>query len=478
MPKELNEKCGIFGVFDVHAANTIHLVRLGLNSLQHRGQESCGIATSDFKKITSHTGLGLVMQVFNNEFDVNKLPGGIAIGHTRYPTSSVKLDRNAHQQPCTGSGKKKLLALAHNGNIPDTQQLEKFMVKNSIPNNGYNDSEQMHAIIEHFMKKGATLEDAVIQSAPVFNGAFSLVMISENQLVAMRDPYGLRPLSIGKLNGCYFVSSETCTFELLGAEYIRDVQPGEIVVIDENGMRSHEFAKGQQRLDVFEFVYFARPDSKLLGKNVGIARSNMGKILAKEMLKKEKIEADMVIGVPDSGSPSGYGFAQESGLPHEQGFVRNRYVGRTFQMQQQATREQMVRMKLNPMRDIVCGKSVLLVDDSIVRGTTSRAIAKMVRDSGAKKIHLAVTSPPVRYPDFYGIDTPRQEGLLAFKYRTAKEMARAISVDSLTFLSLEGMIEAIGVPKELLSTSAFTGEYPVDIGKHKSEITNLGKYLG
>lgn len=469
-PFELNEKCGVIGTFSPqHKSAPITFV--GLSSVQHRGQESCGIASSDGKSLTEHKGNGLVLEVFDRGFDFENLPGEISIGHTRYATSSIDTKPGAHIQPVTS--KYGNLALAHNGNLPDTSTLEQYFDEHNIPNPGYNDTELMHRDIEYQLQKGVSIEEAVVKSSKRFTGAWSLTMMTPDKLIAARDPKGIRPLSIGKLNGGYIVSSETCTFDLVDAQFIRDILPGEMIVIDKNGMKSTELAKGEQKLDIFEFIYFARPDSYLLGQNVALVRERMGQILAREMEKDGKLDADIVLGVPDSGTRAGYGFAEASGIKHKDGFVRDRYAGRTFQKPEQFSREAGVNKKLNPLREMVRDQKIIVLDDSIVRGTTAKRVVKKLRDSGAREVHLAITCPPIRYPDFYGIDTPQQSELFSVKNPTIRKMADALSVDSLHFLSLEGMIEATGISRELFSTSAFTGEYPVDIGVKRTQIKKL-----
>lgn len=483
LPVELNEKCGVFGAFfpDVNSAP---YSMLGLISLQHRGQESAGIVSSDGEKLNFHKGKGLVLQVFNEDFDFDSLPGGISIGHTRYGTSGDK----THFQPVVGSSEK--FALAHNGNLPDTSKLEEFLDEKCIPNPGLNDSELMHAGVEYYLNKGTPLEEAIEKASPLFTGAWSLVMMNNEKLVAARDPKGIRPLSIGKGHHGYAFSSETCAFGPLDISHIRDVLPGEMVIVDHNGMRSVELSRGEQKLDVFEFVYFAKPDSYLLGQNVEMVRRKMGKRLAQEMSDWEKpIRADIVMGVPDSGLSAARGFSDESGIHREEGFVKNRYMGRTFinpeentvnngraiLAREKSTRSQNVKMKLSVLSEFVKDKRVIVIDDSIVRGNTYRTVGQILRDAGAREIHVVVSSPPVYYPDFYGIDTPEQCELFANQHKTLEEMRIALGADSLHYISYEGLTESIGVPEELLSTSAFSGIYPVDIGKRTQEVQKINR---
>jgi amidophosphoribosyltransferase len=453
--------CAVFGIYSSSLDNS-HITAKGLFSLQHRGQESSGITTSDGKKIYSHRKTGLVSQVYDEEI-LNSLVGNIAIGHNRYATYSKRTAKD-HLQPVIDKATR--FTLAHNGNLPDTTKIESFLNKHGIKTENINDTEMMHAAILYYIKKGASLDSAIMDAVPLFTGAFSLLAMDRNKIVAIRDKNGIRPLSIGSLNGGYVFSSETCALDTVGARFIRAVAPGEMVIADENGLQSVEFAKNEQKLDIFEFVYFSRPDSVLMGKSVYQARRNFGKILAKE----HPIKGDIVIAVPDSGTPAAIGYSQVSGIPFEEGLIKNRYIGRTFITPGQDKRSEDVSLKLNPLPDVLRGQRVIVVDDSIVRGTTSKRLVKRIRDAGAREVHLVITSPPVKFPDFYGIDTPSQKELIGAN-KTVEEIRRFISSDSLSFLSLEGMIEATGLPREVFSTSCFTGEYPIDIGRRKREIS-------
>lgn len=454
-----HEKCGIFGAFGDNM-ETARLVHTGLWTLQHRGQESSGIASSEGTNIRVVKDEGLVAHVYDEGL-LSLLSGNIAIGHNRYGTSggSGKL----HAQPTVGL--KNIVALAHNGNLPSVTSIKKFLKSKEIDTSKLNDSEMMQAALEYFIDKGLTLDDAVKKSYPLFTGVFSLVLMTNTQIAALRDSKGIRPLSIGKLNGGYVFSSETCAFDAVGAIFIRDIEPGELVIVDKKGVHSYQIAKGEQKLDIFEFVYFARPDSVLLGKSVNEARKNMGRILAKE----NHIEADIVIPVPDSAIPAAIGYSEESKIPFDFGLIKNRYIHRTFIRPSQKLREKDVEMKLNPIPNILKDKRVILIDDSIVRGTTSKKIVERIRNAGAKEVHLLISSPAVLYPDFYGINTPNQKELIASQM-SLKQMTKFINVDSLQFLSYKGLIEAVGLPEDLLSTSCFTGIYPIDIGERKKEI--------
>lgn len=459
---ELHEKCGVFGAFgqNLEAARTVHR---GLWALQHRGQEGSGIVSADGSGMFVHKGTGLVSHVFS-EADVARLPGHLAIGHNRYSTSGGSL--STHVQPVFNGDN--VLALAHNGNLPDTTSLQIFLREHGISTNGRNDSELMHLALTHFMVKGATLPQAMERCWPLFKGVFSLLLMTNNELVAVRDQCGVRPLALGHLANGYVVASETCALATVNATDIREVQPGEMVVIDERGLRVQQLAPPTPRLDVFEFVYFARWDSIIAGQRVYLVRKRLGQELAREV----SIEADVVIPVPESGIPAANGFGQALGLPVDNGFTKNHYIHRTFIRPDQSTRETGVALKLNPVPELFDGQRVVIIDDSIVRGTTSRWLVNAARKLGARKVHLLVSSPPVRYPDFYGIDTPDQSNLLAAG-RSIDEMQDFIGADSLRFLSLEGMLRAVGVPREQLCLSCFTGEYPVDIGARRADIKQI-----
>lgn len=466
--REAGEKCAVFGIYAFNDRQEVARTTAdGLHALQHRGQEGSGISTSDGTKIYLHKRRGLVKQVYDDEdpasFNFDSLPGNFAIGHNRYATSS-KGPSEGHLQPVADDSNK--LTLAHNGNLPDTTALGQFLNARGIEASGFNDTEMMHAAILAFKSKGASLDEAVIASIPLFRGAFSFLAMDEKQIVAARDECGIRPFSIGRLNGSYVFSSETCALDAIGAIYIRDINPGEIVVATENGLRSMEHSEGKQKLDIFEFIYFARPDSILLGKSVLEVRKNLGKMTATETSHNN---ADIVIDVPDSGTPGAMGYAQESGIPHEQGLIKNRYTGRTFQRPEQDRRRNEVLQKLNPVRAVLWNKRVIVVDDSIVRGTTSRELVRMLRNAGAREIHMRITSPPVKFPDYYGLDTPDQRALIG-AHKSVSEICEYIGADSLEFLSYDGMISAIGLQESMLSTSSFTGDYPIDIGRRREEI--------
>ncbi|MDN5274945.1 MAG: purF [Candidatus Saccharibacteria bacterium] len=458
--ESIHEKCAVFGTFGIgeEAARTTFY---GLWALQHRGQESSGIVSSDGVSFYRHTSPGLVASAYREE-DLEQLAGTITIGHNRYSTSGAA--DGAHSQPILNrtSG----VAFAHNGNLPATENLEAFLRERGVDCKRLNDSEMMAEAIACYVRQDKlSLENAVLQAYPLFEGAFSAVAMVADKLVAFRDRCGIRPLSVATLEGGYVVSSETCAFDTVGATFVRDVKPGELVVIDQNGIRSHQAAPGNLKMDIFEFVYFARPDSVIEGRSVNLARENMGEELAREY----KIEADLVVPVPDSAIPAALGYSRESGIPFEMALMKNRYIHRTFIRPTAKLREQDLKMKLNPIPYILKGKRVILIDDSIVRGTTTRKIARMLYDAGAKEVHILISSPPVRYPDFYGINLPRQDDLIAH-HMNPSEIRKHLGVDSLGYLSQAATVRATGLPASSLSTACFDGVYPIPIGRQKDAI--------
>ena len=473
------EKCGVFGVYG-KGLDVARLTFFGLYALQHRGQESSGIATSDGTELYSHVGMGLVSQVFTEDA-IEKLSGHIAIGHNRYSTAggsriehaqpilvdcSVALTTGGSTTPTAGVGAAGQIALAHNGNLPSAAALVAFLAERGISIESASDSRLMAEAIGAVVREGRTLVEAVAEVYPHMTGAFSLLIMSKEELIAVRDECGMRPLSIGRINGGYIFSSETCAFHPVGAEHIADVEPGEMVVASERGLERYALAEANPKLDIFEFVYFSRPDSELLGRSAYQVRKNFGRELAVE----SPVAADVIIPVPETSVPAAIGYSQARGIPFEMGLTKNRYIHRTFIQPEQHIREQGVKAKLSVQREVVEGRRVAVVDDSIVRGTTSKQIVAMLFEAGALEVHFLVSSPPVVFPDFYGIDTPRQEDLLAAT-RTLEEMRGYLGATSLHFLSYKGMIKATGLPEERLSTSFFTGEYPIDIKERRSEIT-------
>lgn len=471
---EIGEKCAVFGVYgkDLDVAR---LTFFGLYALQHRGQESSGIAVSDGEKVACHKAMGLVSQVYA-EGDIAKLKGHIAIGHNRYSTAGgSKLE---HAQPVVVECGSDTIALAHNGNLPTTSALEEFLRTKGIDPSQFSDSRMIAEAVGALVKKGKNVDDAVKEIYPLMTGAFSLVVMSREKLIALRDPCGVRPLSMARLNGLpadagrgqggWVFASETCALNPLGAKLVRDVEPGEMVVVDARGMRGLCLVEADPKFDVFEFVYFARPDSTLLGRSVYEVRKRSGEELAKE----SPLEVDVVIPVPETGIPAAIGYSRALGTSFEMGLAKNRYIHRTFIAPEQHIREQGVKAKLTPIPETLTGKRVAVLDDSIVRGTTSREIVAMLFEAGAKEVHFLVSSPPVLYPDFYGIDTPAQKDLIAAT-KSVAEIRDFLGATSLNFLSLEGLVRAVGVPEERLCTSCFTGRYPIDIKDRAAEVREI-----
>jgi amidophosphoribosyltransferase len=458
----LTEKCAVFGTYGT-GEEAARLTFYGLWALQHRGQESSGIVSSDGVSFYRHTGPGLVANVYREE-DLEQLAGSITIGHNRYSTSGAAND--AHSQPFLKRETK--FAFAHNGNLPVTDKLKVFLTGRGVNITKLNDSGMMAEAIHCYMQDGLSLEQAISKAYPLFEGAFSCVAMTADKLIAFRDECGIRPLSVGTLGEGYVVASETCAFDTIGATWLRDVKPGEMVVIDSRGLTSQQIVPGRLKLDIFEFVYFARPDSVIEGVSVNTVRQNMGRELAAEW----PIEADIVVPVPDSAIPAALGYAQASGIPFEMALIKNRYIHRTFIRPTEQLREQDLKMKLNPMPQILGGKRVVLIDDSIVRGTTTRKIAKMIYEAGAKEVHIVISSPPVVYPDFYGINLPTQEDLIAYKM-TPAQIRDHLGVDSLGYLSYDGMIRATGKPASSFTTHCFDGDYPIGIGKEQENIVQV-----
>jgi amidophosphoribosyltransferase len=456
--RNLNEKCAVFGIWDGKEAS--RYAYFGLFALQHRGQEQTGIASTDGKQIFSYKHSGLVSQVYTEKI-IKKLEGFAAIGHNRYSTSrgsSIK-----HAQPIIHSDK---FAFAHNGNLPSTKALEDFLKENNIPTKGNSDSGLMAKAIGFYMDKRLSLSKAIEKAYPLFTGAFSCVALSTTELVAFRDERGIRPLVIGTSGKETVFSSETCGLRTVNAKYLRDVLPGELVIVSKSGMKSKILATAEPKFDIFEFVYFSRHDCLMLGQSVYQVRKNFGKILARE---NPKLKLDVIVPVPETAVPAAIGYSHESGIPFEMALNKNRYIHRTFIEPTQANREEKVKMKLTVLRSIISGKRVGIVDDSIVRGTTSKEIVKMFFNAGAKEVHFLVASAPVKFPDFYGIDTPTQEKLISSQ-KTIKETCDFLGATSLSFLSIDGMVKATGLPKDRLCLSAFNGEYPLPIFEHEKEI--------
>ncbi|MBF0779086.1 amidophosphoribosyltransferase [Streptococcus cuniculi] len=456
--KSLNEECGLFGIWGHPQASQV--TYFGLHSLQHRGQEGAGILANEAGNLRRHRGLGLVSEVFKRQEDLEQLQGHAAIGHVRYATAGGASINNV--QPFLFDFFDMQLGLAHNGNLTNTQSLKRELEAQGAIFSSSSDTEILMHLIRRSKKE--LLLDKIKEALNQVKGGFAYLIMAEDKLIAALDPNGFRPLSIGRMkNGAWVVSSETCAFEVVGAEWIEDVKPGELVIIDDQGIQHDSYTDDTQlAICSMEYVYFARPDSVINGINVHAARKKMGRRLAQEA----KIEADIVVGVPNSSLSAASGYAEESGLPYEMGLIKNQYTQRTFIQPTQELREQGVRMKLSAVSSIVKGKRVVMVDDSIVRGTTSRRIVQLLRDAGAAEVHVAIASPPLKYPCFFGIDIQQRSELIAANHSN-EEICEIIGADSLSFLSLEGLIEGVGMdtdaPNGGLCVAYFDGDYPTPL---------------
>ncbi|MEY2768456.1 MAG: hypothetical protein RL359_92 [Actinomycetota bacterium] len=473
--KAPQDACGVFGVW-APSEEVAKLTFYGLYALQHRGQESAGIAASDGERILIYKDMGLVSQVFT-ETDLASLTGDLAIGHCRYSTTGSSTWVNA--QPTLRPTKYGTLALAHNGNLTNTGDLAEMVQKlegdNAKSGRGATtDTEIMTALIG--LQDEKNVEASAIAVLPKLEGAFSLVFMDEKTLYAARDRHGVRPLVIGKLERGWVVASETAALDIVGAAFVREVEPGEFLAINEEGIRSQIWASPEPKGCIFEYVYLARPDTTIAGQGVHATRVRIGKRLAIE----SPVEADLVIPVPESGTPAAIGYAQQSGIPYGLGLVKNSYVGRTFIQPSQTIRQLGIRLKLNPLREIIEGKRIVVVDDSIVRGNTQRAIVRMLREAGAREIHVRISSPPVEWPCYYGIDFATRAELIASGLEI-EEIRRSIGSDSLSYVSMEGLIEATTVDENKLCTACFTGKYPISVpadmseGKMRLEVTEVVK---
>jgi amidophosphoribosyltransferase len=476
------DACGVFGVWSRHE-DVAKLAYFGLYALQHRGQESAGIAVSDGSRIMVHKEMGLVAQVFD-EPALTALRGHIAIGHCRYSTSGSSVWNNA--QPTFRATPSGGLALGHNGNLINTLQLAALVAEsarrggadaNGGPAGGgsgaTSDTEVLTALFTRPAEGEASggeaqgIEAGALAALPLVRGAYSLVFMDERTLYAARDPQGFRPLVLGRLDRGWVVASETAALDIVGASFVREIEPGELIAIDERGLRSRTFAAARPRGCLFEYVYLARPDTAIAGRSVQATRLAVGRRLAAE----HPAEADLVIPVPESGTPAAIGYAQASGIPYGQGLVKNSYVGRTFIEPSQTIRQRGIRLKLNPLRDVIAGQRVVVVDDSIVRGNTQRAIVTMLREAGAAEVHVRISSPPVAWPCFYGIDFATRAELIAGSL-SAEEIRVSIGADSLGYTSLEGLVAATTLPKERLCRACFDGDYPLGV-----PAAEQGKYL-
>jgi amidophosphoribosyltransferase len=449
--RELNEECAVVGIFGHKEASK--LAYFSLHSLQHRGQEAAGISSSDGIKLHTIKDRGLVTQVFN-ESKLSTLTGDMAIGHTRYSTAGD--DSILDAQPVFARYDLGEMAIVHNGNLTNAQQVRQELIRKGAIFQTFMDTENLiHLIAKSDEKK---LLDRIIDAVKKVEGAYSFIFQSRTKMFAVRDPHGFRPLSLGRVGDGYVVASETCAFDLIGAKFIRDIEPGEILIFEKDkAPKSLQIFESQPKHCIFEYVYFARPDSNVFGQNVYEMRKNMGKELAKE----DPIDADIVIPVPDGGVPAAIGYSQESGIPYEMGIMRNHYIGRTFIEPTQEMRDLKVKMKLSPIQSLISGKRVIVIDDSIVRGTTSRRIVRMLKEAGAAEVHMRISSPPTTDPCYYGVDTPDKEKLIAANMGI-DEIAHFIEADSLGYLSNEGLLRSVGGDKENYCTACFTGEYVVN----------------
>jgi amidophosphoribosyltransferase len=466
------DACGVFGVW-APGEEVAKLAYFGLYALQHRGQESAGIAVSDGARIVVYKDMGLVAQVFDEPV-LSTLRGHIAVGHCRYSTSGSSVWENA--QPTFRSTPTASLALGHNGNLINTLELAAIAAAGGgdvmAGNGATSDTDVLTALFAD--PRMDSVEESVLATLPLVRGAYSLVFMDERTLYAARDPQGFRPLVLGRLERGWVVASETAALDIVGAAFVREVEPGELVVIDESGVRSRTFARPHPRGCLFEYVYLARPDTAIAGRSVHATRVEVGRKLAGE----HPVEADLVIPVPESGTPAAIGYAQASGIPYAQGLVKNSYVGRTFIQPSQTIRQRGIRLKLNPLREVIAGQRVVVVDDSIVRGNTQQAIVAMLREVGAAEVHVRISSPPVAWPCFYGIDFATRAELAAGS-QSVEEIRVSIGADSLGYISLEGLTEATTLPAGQLCRACFDGEYPIPVaeaerGKHLLEVAVAG----
>jgi amidophosphoribosyltransferase len=454
---KINEECGVFGIYSVdEKLKVAEETYLALYALQHRGQESCGIAVNDKGVIVSYKDLGLVHEVFNSMVMKHLEGGQMAIGHTRYSTIGSASRENA--QPLVSKYVKGTIALAHNGNLVNAGSLRTELENNGAIFQTTNDSEVMLYVLAKERIASHTVEEAVLRMMDIIKGAYSLVIMSPRKLIAVRDPQGFRPLCMGNINDSIVFASESCALDALGAKFIRDVEPGEVIVVDENGIQSYKKEKQNTGLCIFEFIYFARPDSVIDGASVHLARQEAGRYLAIE----HPVDADIVCGVPDSGLDAALGYSKQSGIPYGLAFIKNRYIGRTFIQSSQDERERSVKIKLNALKASIDGKRVVLIDDSIVRGTTTAKTIKLLKDAGAKEVHMRISSPPFMHPCFFGTDVDSCENLIACKMSVDK-ICETIGADSLGYLSLENVIKIPVGSNRNYCFGCFSGKYPIDV---------------
>jgi amidophosphoribosyltransferase len=449
----LHESCGIFGIYSPHE-DVARLTFFALYALQHRGQESSGIATADGKEIRIFTGMGRVANVFTEE-TLKPLTGHIAIGHNRYSTTGS--NRACNAQPIVVGSDIEKIAIAHNGNIVNATHLYEELVSLGYRFHGSTDSEVIAVLI--MSSPGKTWVDRIKYAMRRLQGAYSLVIMTKDELYAVRDPFGVRPLCLGMVDGGWVVASETCALDHIGATLVREVEPGEVVAIGENGVDAYPGEPGGRKgACIFEFIYFARPDSVINGKLLYPARQAMGMGLAREY----PVDADIVMGVPDSATAAGTGYARESGIPVVEGLIKNRYIGRTFIEPDQRIRDLGVKLKFNPLPQVLDGERLVVVDDSIVRGTTTPSVVKILRKAGAKEIHMRICAPPIRYPCFFGVDMATRGELIAAQ-KSIPEICKFIGADSLGYLSIDGLIKAVDLPRDNFCLACFTGDYPIPV---------------
>ncbi|MGI6031696.1 MAG: amidophosphoribosyltransferase [Eubacteriales bacterium] len=453
------EECGVFGIYDKYGHDCADMVYYGLYALQHRGQESCGIVVNDNREISYKKGMGLVTDQFNGEV-LASLKGNIGVGHVRYSTTGESRWENS--QPLVSRYVKGTLVIAHNGNLVNAQELRQEYEMTGAIFQSTTDSEVLAYAIARARIQCGSIEEAVQKACRVVKGAFSLIIMSPEKLIAARDPLGMRPLVMGKIGQSVVFASETCALDAIGAEYVRDVEPGEVIVVDKNGTRFLKENCGQagSRMCIFEYIYFARPDSIIEGQSVYDSRLEAGRILA----QKHPVDADIVVGVPDSGLCAALGYARESGIPYADGFIKNRYVGRTFIQPKQSQREMAVRIKLNPISAVVSGKKVVMIDDSIVRGTTCGRIVNLLKLAGAKEVHVRISSPPFLWPCFFGTDIPSRDKLISC-HHSIEQTRRIIGADSLGYLDIEDMPKLIPNAKCGFCDACFSKNYPMDVGE-------------
>ena len=448
----MHESCGIFGIY-APGVDVARITFFGLYALQHRGQESAGIATADGKKICLHTSMGLVSQAFTED-ELAHLQGHIAIGHTRYSTTGSSRPSNA--QPILVEANSTTIALGHNGNIVNAKFLRDELCQLGYTFATTTDSEVIANLILSSTERSPV--DRIKYAMRRLQGAYSLVIMTKDKLIGVRDPMGVRPLCLGTIDGGWVIASESCAFGHIGAQFIREIEPGEIVVINKNGVKSFTENGPRRALCIFEYIYFARPDSIIQGKLLYPVRQAMGRILARDY----PVDADLVMGVPDSATAAGIGYAIASGIPYCEGLIKNRYVGRTFIEPDQRLRDLGVKLKFNPLSETIAGKRLIVVDDSIVRGTTTPKVVAMLKRAGAREVHLRICAPPIRHPCFFGVDMATKWELIA-AHKTIPEIRDAIGADSLGYISIEGLIESVSLPKEIFCLACFTGEYPISV---------------